>query len=104
MELAPLKRQSRVLAPGSLASPLLQKERHGLMHSALLARQPTTTRVFTGKRYSLRESAMALQTNPATLRTWIVKGLIKGSRVGPRGWYWIPESEILRLQQGEAIE
>ena len=101
-EFAPLKRVSRVLAAGEPA--LLQRERYSLMAKSILQRQSAAQKTFAEKRYSLREAALALELCPATLRAWARRGFIKIIRSGPRGWGYVPQSEITRLQTGVPYE
>jgi DNA-directed RNA polymerase specialized sigma24 family protein len=96
LELPQLKRPPRLPAPGTPA--VTQTERYTAMGRALLNRQAATAKVFLEKRYSLREFALAMEVTPGTVRKWIRRGLVKGYRVGSRGWQFIPGSEIERLQ------
>jgi excisionase family DNA binding protein len=44
------------------------------------------------------ETRAALGLTGATIRRWLAAGLVKGTRVGARGHWRIPISEVLRLR------
>lgn len=43
------------------------------------------------------EFAEAVGHDPATVRRWLRERKLKATRIGDRGFWWIPESEVARL-------
>jgi putative resolvase len=53
-----------------------------------------------GKLYKLKEAALLLNVSRQTLWSWIKDGKIKSVKL-PSGRYRVPETEIVRILQGE---
>lgn len=56
------------------------------------------------KMLTVDEVADAMRVNPETVRRWIRSGQLRGVRMATGrggGAYKIPESELVRLQQGQ---
>ena len=100
-DLSALRRVPRLPAPNSPA--LRQVERYTTMGRALMDRETATKLMFTSRRFSVREACLILQISAATLRKWGRAGLIRLVRSGPRGWGFVPQSEITRLLNGNTL-